>query len=132
MNDAITEIKMTPHKPRKSTPEQDSEDEDMIEYNPDEFDADEYVQKSVCFQVRGVYDHREEITDFVKSIPGFREWDEEDVEIWMACDAEDYGFQMLYDDKIMTSVQEESIPSSMGPSNAEAFSVLETAMEWYE
>ncbi|GFX29080.1 RNA-directed DNA polymerase from mobile element jockey [Trichonephila clavipes] len=32
-------------KPRKSTPEQDSENEDMIEYNPDEFDPDEYVQK---------------------------------------------------------------------------------------
>ncbi|GFV05083.1 hypothetical protein TNCV_222981 [Trichonephila clavipes] len=45
MNDAIIEIKMAPHKPRKSTPEQDSEDEDMIEYNPDEFDPDEYVQK---------------------------------------------------------------------------------------
>ncbi|GFX90028.1 hypothetical protein TNCV_887261 [Trichonephila clavipes] len=45
MNDAITEIKMAPHKPRKSTPEQDSEDEDMIEYNPDEFDPDDYVQK---------------------------------------------------------------------------------------
>ncbi|GFV21329.1 hypothetical protein TNCV_2370861 [Trichonephila clavipes] len=36
---------MAPHKPRKSTPEQDSEDEDMIEYNPDEFDPDDYVQK---------------------------------------------------------------------------------------
>ncbi|GFS92657.1 hypothetical protein TNCV_1160991 [Trichonephila clavipes] len=36
---------MTPHKPRKSTPEQDSSDEDMVEYNPDEFDPDEYVQK---------------------------------------------------------------------------------------
>ncbi|GFX25486.1 hypothetical protein TNCV_1407521 [Trichonephila clavipes] len=40
MNDAIIEIKMAPHKPRKSTPELDSEDEDMIEYNPDD-----YVQK---------------------------------------------------------------------------------------
>ncbi|GFY14787.1 uncharacterized protein TNCV_648301 [Trichonephila clavipes] len=45
INDAIIEIKMAPHKPRKSTPEQDSEDEDMIEYNPDEFDPDDYVQK---------------------------------------------------------------------------------------
>ncbi|GFU89155.1 hypothetical protein TNCV_2896031 [Trichonephila clavipes] len=54
----------------------------------------------------------------------------------MACDAEDYGFQMLNDDKIVTSVQEESNPvddetdedknnnneSSKGPSNADAFS----------
>ncbi|GFT00660.1 integrase catalytic domain-containing protein [Trichonephila clavipes] len=45
INDVIIEIKMAPHKPRKSTPEQDSEDEDMIEYNPDEFDPDDYVQK---------------------------------------------------------------------------------------
>ncbi|PRD25821.1 UNVERIFIED_CONTAM: hypothetical protein NCL1_39815 [Trichonephila clavipes] len=54
-------------------------------------------------------DHREEITDFVQSIPGFQEWDE-DVETWMACDAEDCGFQMLSDDKIVTSVQEEFDP----------------------
>ncbi|PRD35601.1 UNVERIFIED_CONTAM: hypothetical protein NCL1_11077 [Trichonephila clavipes] len=55
-------------------------------------------------------DHREEITDFVQSIPGFRECDEEDVETWMACDAEDCGFQMLNDDEIGTSAQEESEP----------------------
>ncbi|GFW77348.1 transposon Tf2-6 polyprotein [Trichonephila clavipes] len=60
----------------------------------------------------------------------------------MACDAEDYGFQMLNDDEIVTSVQEESDPvgdetdenennneSSKGPSNADSFSALETAME---
>ncbi|PRD35854.1 UNVERIFIED_CONTAM: hypothetical protein NCL1_10306 [Trichonephila clavipes] len=66
----------------------------------------------------------------------------------MACDAEDSGFQMLNDDEIVTSVQEESDPvddeadedednnnnneRSKGPSNADAFSALETAMEWYE
>ncbi|GFW82894.1 nephrin [Trichonephila clavipes] len=50
-------------------------------------------------------DHGEEITDFVQSIPGFQECDE-DVETWMACDAEDCGFQMLNDDEIVTSVQE--------------------------
>ncbi|GFW43025.1 hypothetical protein TNCV_1474211 [Trichonephila clavipes] len=42
MNDAIIEIKMAPHKPRKSTPEQDSEDEDMIEYDPDEYVQEYY------------------------------------------------------------------------------------------
>jgi len=92
-------------------------------------------------------DHREEITDFVQLIPGFQECDEEDVETWMACDAEDCGFQMLNDDEIVTSVQEESDPvddetdedednnnneSSKGPLNADAFAALETAMEWYE
>ncbi|GFY17068.1 uncharacterized protein TNCV_1088441 [Trichonephila clavipes] len=54
---------------------------------------------------------------------------------------------MLNDDEIVTSVQEEFDPvddetdedednnnneSSKGPSNADAFSALETAMEWYE
>ncbi|GFX82221.1 uncharacterized protein TNCV_33291 [Trichonephila clavipes] len=68
--------------------------------------------------------------------------DEEDVETWMACDVE-----MLNDDETVTSVQEESDPvdnetdkdednnnneSSKGPSNADMFSALETAMEWYE
>ncbi|GFV90752.1 uncharacterized protein TNCV_2323211 [Trichonephila clavipes] len=51
------------------------------------------------------------INDFVQSTPGFQECDEEDVETWMACDVEDYGFQMLNnDDEIVTSVQEESDP----------------------
>ncbi|GFV64595.1 hypothetical protein TNCV_4965761 [Trichonephila clavipes] len=62
----------------------------------------------------------------------------------MAYIAEDCGFQMLNDDEIVTSLQEESNPvddetdedenktkneSSKGPSNADAFSALETAME---
>ncbi|PRD26891.1 UNVERIFIED_CONTAM: hypothetical protein NCL1_36860 [Trichonephila clavipes] len=65
----------------------------------------------------------------------------------MVCDAEDYGFQMLNDDEIVTSVQEESDPAdnetdkdednnnnenSKGPSNSDMFSALETATEWYE
>ncbi|GFV70735.1 uncharacterized protein TNCV_2022991 [Trichonephila clavipes] len=89
-------------------------------------------------------DHREEIIDFVQSIPGFQECDA-DVETRKACDAEDCGFQMLNDDEIVTSVQEESDhvddktdedednnnnASNKGPSNADAFSVLDTAMEW--
>ncbi|GFY33255.1 hypothetical protein TNCV_1241051 [Trichonephila clavipes] len=72
---------------------------------------------------------------------------EDDVETWMTCEAECCGFQMLNSDEIVTSVQEESNPvddktkedednnnseSSKGPSNADAFSALETAMEWYE
>ncbi|GFU36614.1 uncharacterized protein TNCV_802721 [Trichonephila clavipes] len=64
----------------------------------------------------------------------------------MACDAEDCGFQMLNDDEIVISAQKESDPvddetdedgdnnneSSKGTSNTDAFSALETAMEWYE
>ncbi|PRD19743.1 UNVERIFIED_CONTAM: hypothetical protein NCL1_56500 [Trichonephila clavipes] len=88
-------------------------------------------------------DHGKKNTDFVQSIPGFQECDG-DVDTWVACDAEDCGFQMLNDDEIVTYVQEESDPvdeedednnnskSSKGPSNADALSALETAMEWYE
>ncbi|PRD28066.1 UNVERIFIED_CONTAM: hypothetical protein NCL1_33559 [Trichonephila clavipes] len=65
----------------------------------------------------------------------------------MACNAEDSGFQMLNDVEIVTSVQEESNPvndetdedednknneNNKGSSNANAFSVFETAMERYE
>ncbi|PRD30468.1 UNVERIFIED_CONTAM: hypothetical protein NCL1_26332 [Trichonephila clavipes] len=69
----------------------------------------------------------------------------EDVETWMACDAKDCGFQKLNKDEIVT-VQKESDTvddetdedednnneSSKGPSNADTFSSLETAMEWYQ
>ncbi|GFX82313.1 hypothetical protein TNCV_973251 [Trichonephila clavipes] len=64
----------------------------------------------------------------------------------MACDAEVCGFQMLNNYEIVTSMQEGSDPvdnetekdednnneSSEGPSNADSFSALVTAMEWYE
>ncbi|GFT26043.1 uncharacterized protein TNCV_2332341 [Trichonephila clavipes] len=53
---------------------------------------------------------KEDITNFVQSIQGFQEYNEEDLESLIACDAEDYGFQMLNDDEIVTSVQEESNP----------------------
>ncbi|GFU62110.1 jerky protein homolog-like [Trichonephila clavipes] len=60
--------------------------------------------------------------------------------------AEDYGFQILNNDEIVVFVQEESDPvddetdkdednnneSDKAPSNADAFSALETAMVWYE
>ncbi|GFW38401.1 hypothetical protein TNCV_1332541 [Trichonephila clavipes] len=79
-------------------------------------------------------DYREKITDCVQSIPGFPECDEEDVETWMAWDAEDCGFQMLNEEEIVTFVQEESEPvddemdedednnnneNSKGPSNTD-------------
>ncbi|PRD27228.1 UNVERIFIED_CONTAM: hypothetical protein NCL1_35959 [Trichonephila clavipes] len=65
----------------------------------------------------------------------------------MVCDAEDCGFQTLNNDEIVASVHRDSDPvddetdedednnsieRSKGPSNADAFSTLETAMEWYE
>ncbi|GFV37271.1 uncharacterized protein TNCV_2255731 [Trichonephila clavipes] len=55
----------------------------------------------------GISQVLEEFTNFVQWIPGFQECDEEDAETWMACEC---GFQMLNDDKIVTSVQEEYSP----------------------
>ncbi|GFU04221.1 hypothetical protein TNCV_863491 [Trichonephila clavipes] len=78
-------------------------------------------------------DHREENTDFVQSIPGFQECDE---------GVETPGWHAM--PKTVTSVQEQSYPvndktnedednnnneSGKAPSNANALSVLETAME---
>ncbi|GFW67736.1 uncharacterized protein TNCV_3870671 [Trichonephila clavipes] len=86
------------------------------------------------------------LSDFVQSISGFQECDE-DVETWMACDAKHCGFQILNDDENVSSVQEESDPvndetdedednnnneSSKGPSNSGPFFALETAMDGYE
>ncbi|GFU60742.1 hypothetical protein TNCV_2754891 [Trichonephila clavipes] len=76
---------------------------------------------------------RDEITDFVQSLPGFKECDV--IETWMA--------QMLNDDEIVTFVQAKSDPvdnemdedggnnneSSKGPSNARAFPALQTTTE---
>ncbi|GFX07863.1 hypothetical protein TNCV_4161321 [Trichonephila clavipes] len=78
---------------------------------------------------------------------GFQECDEEDVEPWMVCDAEECGFLKLKDDEIVASMQEESDPvddetdedddtnnseSSKDPSNADAFSALKTTLKWCE
>ncbi|PRD27927.1 UNVERIFIED_CONTAM: hypothetical protein NCL1_33964 [Trichonephila clavipes] len=72
-------------------------------------------------------DHREKITDFVQSISGFHEYDEEDVETWMTSDAEDCGFQMRNDDEIVTSVQEESDPVEVETDEDEDNSINETS-----
>ncbi|GFV45353.1 uncharacterized protein TNCV_4490891 [Trichonephila clavipes] len=62
------------------------------------------------------------------------------------CDAKDCGFQILNDDEIVTYFQKESDPvddetdedednnnnENSNASIADAFSALETAMEWYE
>ncbi|GFT43904.1 hypothetical protein TNCV_2245761 [Trichonephila clavipes] len=92
-------------------------------------------------------DHGEENIDFLQTFPRISRIRWRCRNTWIACDAEDYELQMLTDHEIVTSVQEESDPaddetdeyadnknkeSSKGPSNADAFSALETSMEWYE
>ncbi|GFU98563.1 integrase catalytic domain-containing protein [Trichonephila clavipes] len=84
------------------------------------------------------------ILEVIYGTDGFQECNEEDIETRIACDAEDCVFQMLNDDEIVTSVQTESDhvddetdedednnESSKGSSN-DAFSTLETALEWYD
>ncbi|GFW04153.1 uncharacterized protein TNCV_2669181 [Trichonephila clavipes] len=44
---------------------------------------------------------------------GFQECDEEDVETWMACDAEDCGFQILNDNEIVASYKKNPTLSMM-------------------
>ncbi|GFT26543.1 hypothetical protein TNCV_3603901 [Trichonephila clavipes] len=55
-------------------------------------------------------DAYKEDTDFIQTILGFEECDEEDVETWMTYDAEDCGFQMLNADEMVTYLQEEFSP----------------------
>ncbi|GFV26006.1 hypothetical protein TNCV_2693721 [Trichonephila clavipes] len=45
MNNTIHEIKRKQHKPQEITSEEDSPDEDMLEYDPDENNGDEYIKK---------------------------------------------------------------------------------------
>ncbi|PRD31510.1 UNVERIFIED_CONTAM: hypothetical protein NCL1_23324 [Trichonephila clavipes] len=59
--------------------------------------------------VPGIFENGEDYQLCPISIPGFQACDE-DLETWMACDADDCGFQMLNYDEIVTSVQEESDP----------------------
>ncbi|GFT21192.1 hypothetical protein TNCV_2582551 [Trichonephila clavipes] len=59
----------------------------------------------------------------------------------MACETEDCEFQKLNDDEVVTDPVDDETEededdnnneSSKSPSNANAFSALKTAMEWYE
>ncbi|PRD34625.1 UNVERIFIED_CONTAM: hypothetical protein NCL1_14010 [Trichonephila clavipes] len=56
--------------------------------------------------------YREEISDFAQSILGFQECDE-DVETWMAYDAEDCGFQMLHDDEIVNKPRSDTLTTRL-------------------
>ena len=85
-----------------------------------------------------------EITNLIQSIAGFQECDKEDANEWLESDT-DPGFQILNEDEVITCVQEkynsteietdedeDDCDKNKGPSHAEAFVALETAMMWYE
>ncbi|GFY07152.1 glycerol-3-phosphate dehydrogenase [Trichonephila clavipes] len=75
MNDAVIEIKMAQHRPRKpASVEYTTDEEDMIVYDMgEEIESPKNGKSEKNFND----DHREEITDFVQSIPGFQECDED-------------------------------------------------------
>ncbi|PRD20990.1 UNVERIFIED_CONTAM: hypothetical protein NCL1_53089 [Trichonephila clavipes] len=68
----------------------------------------------------------EEITDFVQSIRGFQECDE-DVETWMAYDAEDYEFQMLNGDEFVTSCKKNPTMSTIKRMKTRTTTTMEVA-----
>ncbi|GFY25285.1 uncharacterized protein TNCV_2484051 [Trichonephila clavipes] len=68
--------------------------------------------------------HREEITDFVQSIPGFQECDGE---AWMACYAEDSGFQMLKDARLRLPCKKNPTLSTMKRSKTRATTTTKVA-----
>ncbi|XP_067136916.1 jerky protein homolog-like [Centruroides vittatus] len=80
----------------------------------------------------------------IKECYGFEECDNENIQDWLECDADDPGYQILSDDEIIASVidnqdpcDDEEEPSDdnraeKGPSSEEAFHGLETAMKWLE
>ncbi|XP_067123781.1 jerky protein homolog-like [Centruroides vittatus] len=80
----------------------------------------------------------------IKECYGFEECNNENIQDWLKCDADDAGYQISSDDEIIASVidnqdpcDDEEEPSDdnhaeKGPSSEEAFHGLETAMKWLE
>jgi len=86
-------------------------------------------------------DLNEMVDELFPEIPGFSECDIEDARSWFEND--DPGFQILNDDEIVSTIQEESEDAEnenldgddeeeSGPSHGEAFTALETALSWFE
>jgi hypothetical protein len=89
-------------------------------------------------------DEVEEITSLFNEIPGFEQCETSDAREWLETDANDQGFQILNDQEITDTVKESKVCDESdeeendyasideGPSHAEAFKALETAMSWLE
>ncbi|KAL4085384.1 hypothetical protein QTP88_027243 [Uroleucon formosanum] len=84
-----------------------------------------------------------EITNLLKSIPRLEVNNEVDVKDWLENNANDLGFEILNDDEIVEAVTESELPSEIeneyedakkytGPTPGEAFTLMESAMQWYE
>ncbi|KFD56758.1 hypothetical protein M514_02435 [Trichuris suis] len=87
----------------------------------------------------------EEILDTLKHLPISNECNKTDIDVWLACDREDAGFQILNDDGIVTTVsklhggpdeEEESYDDEMLQnvclSYEKAYQCLEVALQWFE
>lgn len=85
-----------------------------------------------------------QLARLIKESSGFEECDQENIQDWLECDADDPGYQVLTDDEIIDSVIDDQEPcndeeepsgddrAEKGPSSEEAFHCLETAMKWLE
>lgn len=82
-----------------------------------------------------------EIADLCNAIPGFEECDLADATEWLNSDINEHGYQIYNENEILSLVTEVNEPEDSsddedaidsGPSHGDAFSALETAMNWYE
>lgn len=85
-----------------------------------------------------------EVAHLCQSIRGFEDCDEYDTAEWLDIDRNDMGFKILSGIDIVNTVQvsegqddsesEDDLADdvSQAPTHAEAFTVLETVMSWYE
>lgn len=86
-----------------------------------------------------------DITEAISKILICSECDEEDVNQWLNCDADDPGFQILNDEEIIEAVsdlpsEEQNQENQEGiaeaedicPTHSEAFQYLDGAMKWFE
>jgi hypothetical protein len=82
-----------------------------------------------------------ELHEINNNIPGCSDCGFEEVTKWTKSDADEHGFQILTDQKIIDNIREED--NSEGeedkeenyeqiPSHSEAFNCLKIALKWYE
>ena len=96
-----------------------------------------------CLSSKFCLKETSELTNLLKTIPGFENCDKEDANEWLESNS-DPGFQILSEDEIIKCVQEISDASdnetdedgddggsNKGLTHAEGFAALETAMLWY-
>ncbi|GBO42042.1 hypothetical protein AVEN_222611-1, partial [Araneus ventricosus] len=72
-----------------------------------------------------------ELNERLKQIPGCVNCEEYDVSSWLDCDANDAGFQLMSDDDISESDEDDVIENSK-ISNSDAFECFSKGLMWLE